>query len=144
MHTVIGTSGNVNDVVPLNSLLTGEEDTAHADSNLRGAHKRPDARPNVTWHIAARLRDRQRLKVIANLGAILDKIESPKASIRAKVELALRVIKRQFGHSKVQYRALFKNTAQSKKLFALSNLWMARLNLMALYEQARAMRAETA
>jgi hypothetical protein len=51
-NLVIGTSGNVNDVVPANSLLHGEETTAFADSGYRGAHKRPDAKPGVTWQIA--------------------------------------------------------------------------------------------
>jgi len=144
VHTVIGTSGNVNDVVPANSLLHGQENTVFADSGYRGAHKRPDARPNVTWHIAVRPSDRRRLKVGARLGAILDKIETLKASVRAKVERPFRVIKRQFGHTKVRYRGLFKNTAQLKTLFAVSNLWMARLKLMALDGQVRAVRAKTA
>ena len=43
---------------------------------------------------------------------------------RAKVEHPFRVIKRQFGDSKVRYRSLAKNTAQVLTLFALSNLWM--------------------
>jgi IS5 family transposase len=57
---------------------------------------------------------------------ITHKIERLKASIRAKVEHPFRVIKRQFGHVKVRYRGLAKNTAQLHTLFALSNLWMAR------------------
>ncbi|MBN9374495.1 MAG: hypothetical protein J0I40_03695, partial [Cellulomonas sp.] len=40
------------------------------------------------------------------------------------------VIKRQFGHMKVRYRGLAKNTAQLHTLFALSNLWMARHRLI--------------
>jgi len=48
----------------------------------------------------------------------------------AKVEHPFRVIKRQFGHVKVRYRGLKKNTAQLHTLFALSNLWMARRSLM--------------
>ena len=36
------------------------------------------------------------------------------------------MIKRQFGHTKVRYRGLKKNTAQLVTLFALSNLWMVR------------------
>jgi transposase, IS5 family len=144
VHTVIGTSGNVNDVVPANSLLHGEEATAYADSGYRGAHKRPDAKPGVTWQIAVRPSDRRRLKAGAALGAILDQIEKLKASIRAKVEHPFRVIKRQFGHTKVRYRGLFKNTAQLKTLFALSNLWMARAKLMALDEQVRPLGAKTA
>jgi IS5 family transposase len=51
--------------------------------------------------------------------------------VRAKVEHPFRVIKRQFGFTKVRYRGLAKNTAQITTLFALSNLWMARKKLMA-------------
>jgi len=57
-------------------------------------------------------------------------LERLKAGIRAKVEHPFRVIKRQFGHVKVRYRGLKKNTAQLHTLFALSNLWMARRHLM--------------
>ena len=53
-----------------------------------------------------------------------------KASIRAKVEHPFRVLKRQFGFTKVRYRGLKKNTAQIVTLFALSNLWMARRQLV--------------
>ena len=41
------------------------------------------------------------------------------------VEHPFRVIKRQFGYTKVRYRGLKKNTAQRITLFALSNIWMA-------------------
>jgi IS5 family transposase len=53
-----------------------------------------------------------------------------KASIRAKVEHPFRVIKQQFGYAKVRYRGLAKNTARLTMLFALSNLWMARRQLL--------------
>uniref|UniRef100_UPI0022EBC73F transposase n=2 Tax=Bacteria TaxID=2 RepID=UPI0022EBC73F len=49
-----------------------------------------------------------------------------KASMRAKVEHPFRVVKRQFGYTKVRYRGLAKNSAQVLTLFALSNLWMTR------------------
>ncbi|NNA70100.1 IS5/IS1182 family transposase, partial [Pseudomonas gessardii] len=41
-----------------------------------------------------------------------------------------RVIKRQFGYTKVRFRGLVKNTAQQTTLFALSNLWMMRKRLL--------------
>ncbi|HHZ33130.1 TPA: transposase, partial [Xanthomonas vasicola pv. zeae] len=53
-----------------------------------------------------------------------------KASVRAKVEHPFRVIKRQFGYTKVRYRGLAKNTAHVLTLFALSNLWMKRKQLL--------------
>ena len=58
-----------------------------------------------------------------------------KASVRAKVEHPFRVIKRQFGYTKVRYRGLAKNTAQIVTLFALSNLWMARRRWLAQTEE---------
>jgi IS5 family transposase len=54
VHTVRGTSGNVNDVVVANDLLHGEESVVFADSGYRDAQKRPDAKPDVSWQIARR------------------------------------------------------------------------------------------
>lgn len=64
------------------------------------------------------------------MSAIMDQLEQTKASIRAKVEHPFRVIKRKFGHVKVRYRGLAKNTAQLHTLFALSNLWVERRTLL--------------
>ncbi|TCP10542.1 DDE family transposase [Crenobacter luteus] len=54
-----------------------------------------------------------------------EQVETVKAKIRAKVEHPFRVIKRQFGHVKVRYQGLAKNTAQLFTLLALANIWMA-------------------
>ena len=64
------------------------------------------------------------------MGAIVDQLEQAKARMRAKVEHPFRVVKCQFGHVKVRYRGLAKNTAQLHTLFALSNLWMVRRRLL--------------
>ena len=61
---------------------------------------------------------------------MIHKAEKLKTGIRAKVEHPFRVIKRQFGHVKVRYRGLKKTTAQLLTLFAVSNLWMVRGELM--------------
>ena len=60
------------------------------------------------------------------ISALQEQIEQVKSKIRAKVEHPFRVIKRQFGHVKVRYRGLSKNTQQLHTLLALANLWMAR------------------
>jgi len=44
----------------------------------------------------------------------------------ARVKHPFRMIKRQFGHVKVRYGGLKKNTAQLVTVFALSSLWMVR------------------
>ncbi|MEY2932845.1 MAG: hypothetical protein RL033_3594 [Pseudomonadota bacterium] len=129
VHTVRATSGNVNDVLEANALLHGEETDVFADAGYQGAHKRPDAREGVAWHVAMRPGKRRALDKSRRSHELIDEIEQLKASVRAKVEHPFRVIKRQFGHVKVRYRGLKKNTAQLSTLFALANLWMARKKL---------------
>jgi IS5 family transposase len=73
---------------------------------------------------------RRRLNPFIEPEFVAERVERMKASIRAKVEHPFRVLKRQFGFTKVRYRGLAKNTAQIITLFALSNLWMARRPLM--------------
>ena len=63
---------------------------------------------------------------------VAERVEKMQTSIRAKVEHPFRVIKQQFGFSKVRYQGLAKNTAQIVTLFALSNLWMARRRLIGM------------
>lgn len=130
VHTVRGTSGNVNDVVEASSLLHGQETDVFADAGYQGAHKRPDAKDDVQWHVAMRPGLRKLLDKADPMDALTEEVERIKASIRAKVEHPFRVIKRQFGHVKVRYRGLAKNTAQLQTLFALANLWMVRRRLM--------------
>ena len=130
VHTVRGTSGHVNDVIEANSLLHGDETDAFGDAGYQGASKRPDAKAKVNWHIAMRPGLRKELDKETPMGKLVDQIERTKAQIRAKAEHPFRVIKRQFGHVKVRYRGLAKNTAQLHTLFALSNLWMARRHLL--------------
>jgi transposase, IS5 family len=129
VHTVIGTAANVNDVTQGHALLHGEETEVFADAGYQGIMKRPEA-TGVPWQVAMRPGQRRALPNTP-WGRTIDRIEQCKASIRAKVEHPFRVIKRQFGHVKVRYRGLMKNTAQLVTLFALSNLWMARRQLLA-------------
>ena len=144
VHTVRGTSGNVNDVVEGNALLHGEESEVFADAGYQGAHKRADARDGVNWHVAMRPGKRAALDKTRRSHELIDELERLKASMRAKVEHPFRVIKRQFGHVKVRYRGLKKNTAQLSTLFALSNLWMVRKTLQVLDGQIRAQPAKAA
>jgi IS5 family transposase len=130
VHTVRSTSGHVSDIAEANTLLHGQESVAFGDAGYQGVEKRPDARADVTWLVAMRPGKRKALNLENPLGAITNKIEKCKASIRAKVEHPFRVIKRQFGFTKVRYRGLKKTTAQLVTLFALSNLWMVRRQLM--------------
>ena len=129
VHTVIGTAANVNDVTQGHGLLHGEEIVVFADAGYQGSAKRPEA-TGVDWHVAMRPGKRWALNKNSPWGSLLDKAEQLKASVRAKVEHPFRVIKCQFGFTKVRYKGLAKNTAQLMTLFALSNVWMARRHLL--------------
>lgn len=131
VHTVIGTAANVADVKVGNDLLHGKERDVFADAGYQGADKRPEAEGrNVHWHVAMKPSLRKKWKRTPRIGWMIELAEKTKASVRAKVEHPFRVIKRQFGYTKVRYRGLKKNTAQLMTLFALSNLWMARHRLL--------------
>ena len=124
IHTVECTTAKVADNVMLKDCLHGEEAIVFAD---RGYHQNN----RTIEHLAA--------------VAILVPTKKPKggelteqqkqsnrtlSAIRAVVEHPFRVIKQQFGFTKVRYRGRKKNTGQIVTLFALSNLWMARHRLM--------------
>jgi len=130
VHTVRGTSGAVNDVIEANSLLHDSDREVHADAGYQGAGKRADAKPDVNWNIAIRPGKRRMLDPNKPIEALTEQLERVKAGIRARVEHPFRVVKRQFGHVKVRYRGLAKNTPQLHMLFALANLWMARRKLL--------------
>ena len=129
VHSVIGTAANVHDVTQASALLHGEESMAFGDAGYQGVEKRPEA-TDVNWQVAMRPGKRRALDKNSPWGNLLDQAEQLKASVRAKVEHPFRVVKCQFGFTKVRYKGLAKNTAQLVTLFALSNLWMARKRII--------------
>ncbi|MDE0853410.1 MAG: IS5 family transposase [Nevskia sp.] len=129
VHHVTCTAANVADVTQVHTLLHGEEDTVCGDSGYTGADKRAELQHvDAGFWIAEKP---SKLRAIKNQRErrYAERWERCKASWRAKVEHPFRVIKRQFGYTKVRYRGLAKNTAPVLTLFALSNLWMARRQL---------------
>ena len=129
VHTVAGTAANVSDLNMAGALLHGEEEVAFGDAGYQGVHKRAEA-AGPTWYVAMRPGKRKLLNPFIEPDFRAERIEKMKASIRAKVEHPFRVLKRQFGFTKVRYRGLAKNTAQIVTLFALGNLWMVRRQLI--------------
>ncbi|MEA0849837.1 IS5-like element IS1646 family transposase [Xanthomonas campestris] len=130
VHHVHCTAANVADVTVTHTLLHGKEDSVFGDSGYTGADNREELQDcKAAFFIAAR---RSVLQAIGNKRERTreQRWEHFKASVRAKVEHPFRVIKRQFGYTKVRYRGLAKNTAQVLTLFALSNLWMKRKQLL--------------
>ncbi|VVQ26475.1 IS5 family transposase ISPsfu1 [Pseudomonas fluorescens] len=136
MHSLVGTAANVADVTQVDRLLHGEETYVCGDAGYTGVDKRPEHqdRSKMIWSIAARPSRYKKHAKKSLIGRMRRKIEYAKAQVRAKVEHPFRVIKRQFGYTKVRFRGLSKNIAQQTTLFALSNLWMVRKRLMGMGE----------
>ncbi|HCF1761201.1 TPA: IS5 family transposase [Pseudomonas aeruginosa] len=131
VHSVVDTAANVAHVTQVDKLLHGDENVVCTDAGYTGVEKRPEhADRKVIWQVAARRSTYKKLDKRSALYKAKRRIEKAKAQVRAKVEHPFRVIKRQFGYTKVRFRGLEKNTAQLVTLFALSNLWMARQNLL--------------
>ena len=130
VHHVQCTAANVADITQTHKLLHGDEDTVCGDSGYTGADKRIELSQSKAGFLIAAKPSKVRAIRNKRKRALATDWEHFIARLRAKVEHPFRVIKRQFGYTKVRYRGLAKNTAQVMTLFALSNLWMARRQLM--------------
>lgn len=131
VHSVVGTAANESDVSQAHALLHGHEEDAFGDAGYTGVEKRDEMQgKDAKWHVALK---RSKIKAMRD-GAIKDLLieaERTKAQIRARVEHPFHVIKNLFGHRKVRYKGLAKNTAQLFSLFGLANLVLARRQLLA-------------
>jgi IS5 family transposase len=140
VHTVHTTTGSSHDVTQAHELLHGEEKMVFADSGYRGVTKRDEIKEQEhqpDWHVAMMPSKRKALDKGTELGALYEKLEKIKASVRAKVEHPFQIIKCQWHYRKTRYKGLFKNTMQIVTLFALSNLWMVRRALLSQQLRAR-------
>uniref|UniRef100_UPI000360C154 IS5 family transposase n=4 Tax=Hahella ganghwensis TaxID=286420 RepID=UPI000360C154 len=125
IHSLEATGANVHDITVADKLLHGEEDSVFGDAGYQGIQKREEhqKRTGVAWFIARRPGERR------VLSEDHQRMETLKASIRAKVEHPFRYIKQVFGYDKVRYRGLAKNKSRLYLLAAFSNLLMARKEL---------------
>ena len=130
IHSLEITPANDHDITQTGNLLHGEEKDAFGDSGYRGVEKREELKASKTqWHIAMMNSKRKKLGD-SPLGQALEKLEKLKASIRSKVEHPFRIIKRQFGFTKVHYKGMAKNDNHLQTMFALANLYMNRRSLV--------------
>jgi len=125
VHMVESSTGKVSDREKFADLLHGEEKAVFGDKgyvNKVDKHYARDA--GIFWGV---LDKRGPGKDLSNR----QKKRNMKLSkIRAKVEHPFRVVKALWGHRKVRYKGLEKNTSQFNLLFGLSNLYMVRKSLL--------------
>ena len=130
IHSVETTAANVHDITQAADLLHGEEKVVYADAGYRGIEKREEmAGKSIEFRVAMRPGKRRALPD-THEGRLQDLVEGAKAHIRAKVEHPFRVIKQQFGFQKTSFRGLAKNHCKMNVLAALTNLFMARRQLL--------------
>jgi len=130
IHSVETTAANVHDLTPAADLLHGEETVVYADAGYQGIEKRDEMEgKGIGFRVAMRPGKRRVLPDTPE-GRVDELIETAKAHIRAKVEHPFRVIKRQFGFQKTRLRGMFKNRCKVNVLAALTNLFMARHQLL--------------
>ena len=131
IHSVVTTAANVHDLTPAADLLHGDEDVVYGDAGYQGIAKRREMTDTTAdFRIALRPGKRRALPNTPD-GHLLDLIETAKAHIRSKVEHPFRVIKQQFGFQKTRLRGLAKNRCKINVLAALTNLFLARRQLLA-------------
>ncbi|MBU0592295.1 MAG: IS5 family transposase [Gammaproteobacteria bacterium] len=126
VHTLVGTTAKDSDMSQFAGLLHGEEERVSAD---RGYDY-----PQVHGHLQQHLVEdwvARKSKPNQELDAWTRGLNHAIARIRAIGEHPFRILKRQFGYTKVRYRGLYKNTAQLYMLFALGNLFQVRRALLA-------------
>jgi IS5 family transposase len=130
IHSVETTAANVHDLTPAAELLHGDEQVVYADAGYQGIEKRPEMEgKTTTFRIAMRPGKRRALPDTAE-GRLDDLVETAKAHIRAKGEHPFRVIKQQFGFQKTRLRGMVKNRCKVNVLAALTNLFLARHQLL--------------
>lgn len=127
VHSVRTTTARVQDGTMMTELLHGEEQALVGDSAYGHMVLKAECRQAGLFYLIA---DKgARYVTLTNKQR---RANHHKASVRAKVEFPFRIVKQLWGHTKVRYRGLAKNTARLHFLFALSNLFQVRRALLAV------------
>lgn len=127
VHSAAATAANEHDSQLLGDLLHGDETRVWGDSAYTGQKEA------LAEH-APRAQDYTNVKGRRNQPLTKEdkRRNRTKSGVRAKVEHIFRVLKRQFGFTKVRYRGLEKNANHLFAALALVNIVMAKRRLLRL------------
>lgn len=125
VHHVHTTTASVHDSQVMDEVLRGDEELVFADKayDSQEAKERLQAR-GTTWAVQKKAR---RGKPLSEADQKMNHLLS---RVRCRVEHPFQVIKHLWGHRKVRYKGLYKNTCQFHMLFALQNLYRVREKLL--------------
>jgi len=130
VHSAAVTAANVHDSQVLSDLLHGEETRVWGDSAYTGQGE-------VLAEHAPQAQDFTHAKGRRNAPLTEEdqRKNRTKSTVRAKVEHVFRVLKCQFGYTKVRYRGLDKNANHLFAAFALVNIVLAKRRLLRLAQE---------
>lgn len=126
VHTVRTSTASVHDSQLLPELTHGSEQVIGGDSGYANEIFKTHCRQAGVTYLINDKAHRNR-----PLSPKQERTNRKKSSVRGKVEFPFRIIKQLWGHASVRYRGLTKNTARLFLLFALSNLYQIRRQLLA-------------
>ncbi len=126
VHTVSVTAANAPDISQLPTLLREDDKVVLGDkAYVNNTFKKAARQAGVFWGVSLKARPKQ------PLSSAQRKKNRQLSSARAYVEHVFRVLKRQFGYTKVRYKGLTKNAAQVFTLVGLTNLYLVRREMLA-------------
>jgi len=124
VHTLRCTTASVHDSKMVDELLHGDEEEVYGDKAYADESRRAGLESKgVRWRISVKAARGRQLTESQKLW------NKDCNRTRARVEFVFGVVKNLWGHYKVRYKGLTKNTAQFFTLFTLCNLYMARNSL---------------
>jgi IS5 family transposase len=125
VHTMQATTGKISDYSMAETLLHGDEATAHGDRGYADKSREPD-RPRGEDDVGPRWFVPFKRRKGCDTTPEQKHLNRLLSGLRSAVEHPFRVLKRQFGYTKARYRGLFKNEQHLFSHFALVNLYLAR------------------
>jgi IS5 family transposase len=128
-QSVTVTSSNRADIDELPKLLREEDAVIFGDAGYASdAYKRGARQMGLHWLVNDKGKPKNSQR--PGLSARQKKRNRRRSSIRARVEHLFRIIKCQFGFTKVRYKGLAKNRSQVMALMGLANLYLVREQLV--------------
>ena len=126
VHTVTATDARVADITELPQLLHGREREVFGD---QAYWKEADRQAFAARGVRYRINRRPNRRPLSERWRLINRARS---RTRACGEHPFRVVKQLWGFTKVRYRGLAKNLARAQTMFALTNLYQLRRELLAM------------
>lgn len=129
-HSITVTAAHEADISELPKLLREDDEVIFGDAGYASdEYKRGSRKLGLHWRVNDKGKPKNSRR--PGLSARQKKRNRQRSSIRARVEHLFRVIKRQFGYTKVRYKGLAKNQTQVFALMGLVNIYLLRNQLRA-------------